>query len=420
MLAVAARGRRRFLAAFLGAAFALAVAYELWVPARIAWEPSELAGRPAQRAEGVVLLDQRGDTIWAARGYALYRSRAGGAFERVTLLWPRLGPAWAGFSRTFRDVFRYQELVEVMALGDSSLLAFSGGDAYRVDLARGAVERVHALRYFGPHRGRGLLPHGLTRAADGAIYYGEYPTGVLAPSETVRIWRSRDEGRRWETAHEFAPHAVRHVHAVQWDPIGQALWVATGDRDADCRIGFSRDGGATFTWIGSGNQTFRAVSLLFTPEAVSWVMDSPRVPARLVRWERATHAVSTSAVVFPSPGHYVQALGGEHGVATLAERGAALWLVGAGEPRELASWPVRPMPGWPYPAVRLLRSTSIVPGGRELLVNPLRTEMAAAAVYRIASSHLGARADRLGAKALKRFLVHPSASRIQEPKTCPF
>ena len=383
--------RGRVVALALSAALTLGAAYELWLPARIAWEPAQLAGIPAQRAEGLVLQDQREGALWATRGYALYRSRGGAAFERVTTLVPRFGPAWAGFSRSFRDAFRYQELAEVMVLDEQTLLVFAGGDAYRVNAASGAAEPVHQLRYFGPSRGRGLMPHGLTRDASGTIYYGEYPTAQLAAGETVRVWRSRDDGRSWEVAHEFAAGAVRHIHAVQWDAFAQALWVATGDDDASSRIGYSRDGGATFVWIGAGSQTFRAVSLLFTPEAVSWVMDSPNVPTRFVRWDRQSGALRESAGVLPSPGYYVQPLGGERGLATLAERSAAVWLVGDGEPRELASWPVDPRPGRPHPAVRLLRSAAQQSGSSELLVNPLRTRSEPAAIYRVQAAALLAR-----------------------------
>ncbi len=314
--------RRRVVGLALGFALVAGAVYELWLPARIDWEPAKLGAMRAERADGLVLQDALGVDVWASRGFAVYRSRDSQPFERVTTIAPRLGPAWAGFSRTFRGTFRYQELVEAMALDENTLLAFAGGDAYRIDVASGDAARVHRLRYFGPGRGRGLMPHGLTRDASGTIYYGEYPTGVLAHGETVRIWRSRDEGRTWGTAHEFAPGAVRHVHAVQWDAIGNALWVATGDKDAECRIGYSRDGGATFTWIGEGSQSFRAVSFLFTPLAVSWAMDSPAAPTHLVRWERATDRVDVSPQLLPSPAYYATPLGGERGLFTLAEREA--------------------------------------------------------------------------------------------------
>ena len=382
------RSRTRVVGLALGFALALGAAYELWLPAQVDWEPARLGELAAERAEGLVLQDRSGGDLWASRGFALYRSRSGERFERVTTIWPRLGPAWAGFSRTFRDTFRYQELVEAMVLDERTLLAFAGGDAYRVNLASGDTERVHRLRYFGPGRGRGLMPHGLTRDASGTIYYGEYPSGTPAAGETVRIWRSRDDGRSWETAHEFAAGAVRHVHAVQWDAIGNALWVATGDKNAECRIGYSRDEGETFTWIGEGSQTFRAVSLLFTPMAVSWGMDSPAVPTHLVRWQRATGRLDVSPQLLPSPAYYATPLGGERGLITLAEREAALWLVQGGALRELARWAVEPSASFPHPSVRLLRGANALDASGPVIANPLRTISEPAAIYRLDRAEL--------------------------------
>ncbi|MBM4384840.1 MAG: hypothetical protein FJ091_15920 [Deltaproteobacteria bacterium] len=378
--------RRGLFGVALAALLALGALYELWIPGEIAWEPAQLGALTAERADGLVLQDARGGEVWASRGYGLYRSRAGGAFERVAAIKPRLGPAWAGYSRTFRDSQRYQELVEAMALDERTLLVFAGGDAYRVDTASGGTERVHTLRYFGPGRGRGLMPHGLTRDASGAIYYGEYATGAVGPDETIRVWRSRDAARTWEMAHEFAPGAVRHVHAVQWDPHGAALWVATGDRDAECRIGYSRDGGASFTWVGAGSQTFRAVSFLFTHEAVTWAMDSPRAVKRVVRWERASGALRESRAELPHPGYYAAARGGERGVITLAETSASLWLVERGEPRLVHEWAVTPDASRPHPAVRLLRPDAQTT--EALLVNPLRTREREAAILRLSLESL--------------------------------
>jgi hypothetical protein len=372
----------------LAAMIAALAAFELRLPERIDWEPARLGAMAVERAEGLVLQDARGEDVWGTRGYGVYLSRDRGAFERLTTLTPRAGVAWAGFSRTFREALRYQEVIELMALDDRTLLAFAGGDAYRVDVATGVAERVHALRYFGLGRGRGLMPHGLTRDAGGVIYYGEYPTGALAPGDTVRVWRSRDAAHNWEVAHEFAPGAVRHVHAVQWDSFGAALWVATGDRDTECRIGYSHDDGASFTWIGAGSQTFRAVSFLFTPTAVIWAMDSPPAQKHVMRWERTTGAISSFRAELPHPGYYAAALGSERGVFTLGETGASLWLVANGDSSLLHTWAVAPNPSRPHPVVRLLRSESEDPPDG-LYVNPLRTESESAAIYRLETAKLG-------------------------------
>jgi hypothetical protein len=129
------------------------------------------------------------------------------------------------------------------------------------------------------------------------------------------------------------------------------------------------------------------VSFLFTPEAVAWAMDSPqRVVRRVMRWERASGALSESRRELPHPGYYAAALEGERGVVTLAETGASLWLVERGEPRLVHEWAVTPNASRPHPAVRLLR-----PGAETteaLLVNPLRTLELGAAIFEVSGNAL--------------------------------
>ena len=89
---------------------------------------------------------------------------------------PRLGRAWGGYLASLRSRFGYQELVELVPLGDERLVVFAAGDVHVLIYGRERVERTHRLRYFGPGKGRGLMAFGLTRDQTGAIYFGEYTT----------------------------------------------------------------------------------------------------------------------------------------------------------------------------------------------------------------------------------------------------
>lgn len=359
------------------------VGVDVYPPATIAWHPEAVSGVEALRAPGLVLQDRHGTDVYATRGYAIYRSRNDGPFRRVAVVLPRFGLDWAGFSATLRRWTRHEELSEVVAVNDHDLIVFAGGDIYRVDPATGAQHWLHRLRYFGLGEGRGVMPHGITEDDRGNLYYGEYPTGLGGAVENVRIYRSRDGGSTWQVAYEFPPGTIRHIHAVEWDPYGRALWVATGDSNSQSRIGYSTDGGTTFTWIGSGSQEYRAVSLLFGPKEVSWVMDSPSVPAHLVRWIRSSRRTEESPKVLPSPGYYSYRLGPQRGLFTLAERDASVWLASAnGPPQRILRWRVTPDPSRPNPSVRLMRSIS-TPSPDWAWVNPMGTDSDAAAIYRI-------------------------------------
>jgi hypothetical protein len=274
-------------------ASAVAVAGLVWqvhTPARVRWEPAILPGCAAWKADGLVLQEEDGGTVWASQGYDVYRSQNGEAFERVASLRPPLGEAWGGYLRTLRKAYGYEELLEVLPLQADVLLVFGGGGVYRIDLANDTQTLVHTLRYFGRGRGRGVMSH-IAVDDHGDVFYGEYST--VLESHTIRIWRGTDEGQTWTTAYELPAGEALHAHGVQWDPVAHLLWAMTGDTDAQSRIGFSADHGEHFEWIAQGQQLDRACSLIFTPDAVLWATDTE--DNHLVRWSRSTRDVSVLA-----------------------------------------------------------------------------------------------------------------------------
>jgi len=172
-----------------------------------------------------------------------------GAFPTVNV-WP------AGGGRLVATTDR-----RILASGD-------GGDTWRV------TGRLPASS--GP---MGVLPPAFCAADDG-LYLGEYPLGDEPPD----VLRSTDGGDSWTTAASLP--GVRHVHSVQVDPYTGALWVTTGDADAECQVGRLVDG--RFRPVGGGDQRWRAVELAFTPDAVLWGVDSVYEPTNpIVRLARA-------------------------------------------------------------------------------------------------------------------------------------
>jgi hypothetical protein len=370
------------LGLLVGLAAAGWLAADVRTPDEVPWEAVVLQGLPADRAEGLVLQVEDGDDVWGTRGYSLYRSREGGPFHKVFTLRPRFGEAWGGFLATLRRRFGYQELVELLPVAADRVVAFAGGDVYRVDLTAGTQERVHTLRYFGRGQGRGVMAHGLTRDGRGALYYGEYPTHI-GGAYTVRVWRSEDEGRSWQVAHEFPAGAVRHVHGVQWDPVGGGIWVGTGDADDRSQLGFSLDGARTFRWVGQGSQRFRVCSVFFLPGAVVWSTDADTQDNRVLRWVRAAERVEVGPRTLPGPSYFAQALDADSGAVGLAELEASVFLLGPDlVPVRLLQWTLpSPLPSGPHPGVRLARGR---PSERRWLhVNPLRTQEDEAAIYRV-------------------------------------
>ena len=400
----------------IGICAAAALVLILWVreirsPRTIKWHEASLDGVSTRRADDLVLQHETPGVVWATRGYAIYRSRRGESFERVHVISPRLGEAWLGRLRSFRRRFGYQDLVEVIPLREDLLIAFAGGDAYRIDLERGRCLRTHRLRYFGRGKGRGLMALGLTTDDAGGIYFGEYPTHGSNP---IGVWRSDDEGRSWVMCTEFQQGYVRHLHAVQFDAIERDLWIASGDLSRECRIGVSTDRGATFSWIGENSQSFRACGLLFFADSVVWGTDADNdgPPNITMRFDRAT-GDAVSAAPLPAQTFYAQAIDDRTGLLGLAQDAAAVWVVHSdGHAQPWLQWDIPDRPGR-VPGVRLARGRPSEAGAVHL--NPIRTLRDEAAVYRVPITTLpGGHLNVVGSSSHL-----PISTELSSPKPAP-
>lgn len=374
------------LAVGLGAAGS-AAAFVAWfreirTPRRVLWRKTTVDGVSVAVAHDLVLQHDDGDTVWATRGFAVYVSRGGGAFVRVFRVRPRFGRAWAGYLRSLRARFGYQELVELIPVGDDRFIAFAAGDVHVVDVRAGSSQRTHRLRYFGRGKGRGLMAFGVTDDCRGTIYFGEYTTEP--GPHPIGIWRSRDEGRTWHEAFEFPAGEIRHIHAVQFDPYQGGIWVGTGDRDDQCVVGVSHDDAATFRWVARGTQKCRTCGFVFFPDAVLWGMDAGFESNRLIYLRRETGTIDPRAEL-PGATYYHRKLDERRALLGLAQQVAEVWVATeGGDACRWLSWsmPARP-PRGPSPAVRLGRGSPNGATGPFVHVNPIRTAEHGAAIFRI-------------------------------------
>ncbi len=365
---------------------ALVLAWQVHTPRIVRWDEVEHAGVPGWIAEGLVLQHDDGRSVWATRGYSIYRSVDGDAFRKVAKIQPPRGEAWGGYLRTLRSLYGYQELVEVMPLDEQRLLAFAGGFVHVLGLDAGSVRRTHQLRYFGRGKGRGLMAFGLVRDDAGALYFAEYVTE--SGDRPTGVWKSEDEGETWTLCYEFAPTDIRHIHAVQCDPVDGAMWIGTGDRDEHCFVGRSLDGGSSFTWIGHGRQIHRTCAFAFFDDVVLWGMDADFEQNHVIRWHRATGEVTIDAEL-PDATYYASRIDDRLALLGVAQGVAQAWVASsAGDAVRWLDWsvPLEPPKRGPSPGVRLARGDAS--GGRFVHVNPLRTNGHEAAIYRISRDHV--------------------------------
>lgn len=94
---------------------------------------------------------------------------------------------------------------------------------------------------------------------------------------------------------------ARHIHTFVQDPYSGYLFVTTGDNDTESSVYFSKDKGKSFELLGSGNQQWRVLSFIFTPEYIFWNTDSPDVQylTRLRRSDLTSPVVESNLTRFP-------------------------------------------------------------------------------------------------------------------------
>lgn len=225
--------------------------------------PPRIEGRPALDGFGVEWADER----------RLIVSRRNDLFELVDGAAPRLiarfpQQVWKEQVARQRHVQRALRFMyyNVLPLPSGEMFLTFGKDV-------GVIQPTSELqRIGGLHRPCRVLRGACALGADGAVYFGEYIDNAhRGPLHVYRYWPGASEV---ECVYSFSAGAIRHVHGVFTDPYGPDLWCAAGDSESECRIIRTGDGFRTHDIVGGGDETWRAVSLQFTPDAVFYAMDA--------------------------------------------------------------------------------------------------------------------------------------------------
>lgn len=236
--------------------------------------------------------------IWASSNYTLHTSKdRGETFVKMCDL--RVNPVtrMLGKSRLVARAFRLG-IRDLRKLKSGAILVVADRKIFRSN--NGEFKMVHSFR-----KGFGPLREGWCEDNEGNCYLGEYFLNNKRDTP-VDLLRSADDGESWETIRSF--QHIRHIHCVQYDSSSGRIWMGTGDRDEESSISFSEDEGKTWTEIGSGDQTFRAVSLLFTEDYVYWGSDAPTKQNYIHRYVHKSGEIER-VVAVDGPVHYSTKLG---------------------------------------------------------------------------------------------------------------
>jgi hypothetical protein len=324
-------------------------------------EETELRGFTVEWAEPGSLLLSRYNELYAAESL--------GGPRRRLLSFPR--PAWKSAASRVRLAQRALRFMyyNALPLGDGSLfLTFGKSIGWLPRWSAAAPGGASSVPRGSAAEGGGapLIPTGLLRPTrvlrsgcalfDGAVYFGEYLDN--AERHELPIYRYTPGDARVEIAHLFPAGAIRHMHGIYFDPFEGELWAAGGDVGGECRIMRSSDGFKTIDVVGSGDESWRVVSLRFTKDSIFYATDAEFTQNHIYRIDRRSGVREQLAPV-EGPVFYSTTVAGRNFFAVTAERCpssqgdvATIWEAGDGvEPHRIATfdkdlWSVRYfMPG---------------------------------------------------------------------------
>jgi hypothetical protein len=118
------------------------------------------------------------------------------------------------------------------------------------------------------------------------MFFGEYFDN--RDRDEVHVYRLDPASSESQVAHCFTPRSIRHVHGVYRDPYTTDLWCLTGDRGRECQMLRTRDCFSTLDVVGTGDESWRAVSIQFTEDAIVYGTDAEFSQNCIYRIDRRT------------------------------------------------------------------------------------------------------------------------------------
>ena len=123
-----------------------------------------------------------------------------------------------------------------------------------------------------------LLWWSLDSDRDGRLYMAEYGPQKRHMSKT--LWRSVDDGDRWQVIYEAPDKEKIHLHRIAVDPYTDELWLTAGDgkyRDTLRSV----DHGDTWTEV----KRLQSTAVAFSQDAIYWGRDEKGNPG-VLRYDR--------------------------------------------------------------------------------------------------------------------------------------
>lgn len=228
------------------------------------------------RNKKIIEVSQEGLT--AVKGYNFYKyTYTEGKWKKYASISDGINSLFSLFTLSRR--LTRAEITKCYHLQDGSELCIARKGIFRRDV--GANIFIKSFNVI-----RGSRPMFLSEDVDGGVYFGEYFQNMK--KQAVHVYGSHDHGKSWEIVKTFAEGNINHIHGIFMDPYTKNLWLATGDRENECIIGYTNDGFKTFTEVFRGGQDYRTCVLFFYKDFIVYGTDSQYQQNVLKKIDRKT------------------------------------------------------------------------------------------------------------------------------------
>lgn len=133
---------------------------------------------------------------------------------------------------------------------------------------------------------RGSKPLNICIAPSGNLYFGEYFQNMSKLA--VKIYGSENNGLIWNVIYTFPEGNINHIHGLFFDKYTNHIWVATGDRENECIIGYTEDEFKTFIEVFRGGQEYRTCQLFFYQDFIVFGTDTQYQQNVIKKFDRKT------------------------------------------------------------------------------------------------------------------------------------
>lgn len=214
----------------------------------------------------------------------------------------------------------------------TNVIPLSGGEIFvTFDKSAGVIREGKYKELKGLARPCRVLRSACAIDRNSNVFFGEY----LANNERgeIRIYKFSSGDDSVKIIYSFPQNSIKHIHGLYFDPFTDSIFCLTGDEERECRILQTFDEFRTFDVIGQGDETWRAVSLLFTADFLFYGMDAEFRRNQIYQFDRKTFERKSLGEVDGTV-FYSKQVGGELFFATTAENApsqkentAAIWNV---------------------------------------------------------------------------------------------